>query len=317
MHRTNGSRENGMTRNAFLRLAAGSAVGAAAAAVTPAWAADAPIRTRRIPKSGEAIPVVGLGTALSFGRAPDDAAFAARKTAIEALLAGGGSVIDTSPTYANAEAIVGCALAELGMRDRAFIATKISITGESAGIQQHQGSLEDLQTGSVELLQVHNLRDLETHLKTIRRLKDEGRVRYVGVTHFRPSAYDRLAEVLRAEPLDFVQLGYSIAMRDAERELLPLARDRGVAVLVNVPFGRGRLFGRVNGKSVPDWARNEFQADSWAQFFLKYILADEAITTVIPGAILVEHVRDNLGAGYGPLPSPAHRRKMVQTIADL
>ena len=307
-----------LTRSEFLSLSLGAATGTwAVLSGTAVFAAEGPMRTRKVPKSGEAVPVVGLGTARSFGYAGDQAAFDARKAAIKTLLDGGGTVIDTSPTYGNSEAIVGRALQELRMRERAFIATKISITGEQAGIDQHRQSVEDLRTPMFDLLQIHNLRDTKAHLKTARRLKEEGKVRYVGVTHFRAHAYDRLAEVMRAEPLDFVQLGYSIAFRDAEKELLPLARDKGIATLINVPYARGRLFSLVKGRKVPEWARAEFDAESWGQFFLKFILAHEAVTTVIPGAVLVRHVKDNVGAGRGRLPNPAHLRRMVDYMKSL
>lgn len=317
MRRTVFDRDGGLTRAEFLKRSASGALGAFATLSVPAaWAANAPILTRRIPKGGEAVPVVGLGTARSFGYAPDIAAFNARKAALDALLSGGGTVIDTSPTYGDSEAIVGRALHELGARERAFIATKISTTGAQAGVDQHGQSVRDLRTGTFDLLQIHNLRDTEVHLKTARRLKEQARIRYIGVTHFRPRAYDRLAEVLRAEPLDFVQLGYSIVMREAERELLPLARDRGVAVLVNVPYARGRLFSMVRGKKLPDWAA-EFDAVSWGQFFLKFVIAHDAVTAAIPGAVLVRHVKDNLDAGRGRLPTADHRRRMVEFMANL
>ena len=320
MSSSKGTRRRAVSRSEFLNLSLGVAGGALAALAGPArfgFAADGPIRTRKIPSSGEALPVVGLGTARSFGYAGDRAAFEARMAAIKTLLDGGGSVIDTSPTYGDSEAIVGRALQELGTRDRAFIATKISITGEQAGIDQHRQSVQDLRTPKFDLLQIHNLRDTKVHLKTVRRLKEEGKIRYVGVTHFRAHAYDRLAEVMRTEKLDFVQLGYSIAFRDAERTLLPLARDKGIATLINVPYARGRLFSLVKGRKVPDWAREEFDAQSWGQFFLKFILADEAVTAVIPGAVLVRHVADNVGAGRGRLPTPAHRRRMVAFMKSL
>ena len=307
-----------LTRSEFLNLSLGAAAGAmAGVTANPLWAADGPMRTRKIPKSGEAVPVVGLGTARSFGYAGNQGEFDARKAAIKALLDGGGAVIDTSPTYGDSEAIVGRALQELAMRDSAFVATKISIVGERAGIDQHRQSVEDLRTPKFDLLQIHNLRDTKFHLKTVRRLKEEGKVRYVGVTHFRAHAYDRLAEVMRAEPLDFVQLGYSIAFRDAEKKLLPLAREKGVATLINVPYARGRLFSLVKGRKVPEWARAEFDAESWGQFFLKFILADEAVTAVIPGAVLVRHVKDNVDAGRGRLPTQAHRRRMVEYMKSL
>lgn len=315
MTRSSHRRGSQLTRAQFLSRAAGAGAALALGGL-PAVAAEAPLITRKIPKSGEAVPVVGLGTALSFGYAGDQPAFDARKTVIRTLLDGGGSVIDTSPTYGSAEAVVGRALAELAMRDKAFIATKISIHGEQAGIDQHRGSVHDLRIPVFDLLQIHNLRDTATHLKTVRRLKEEGRVRYIGITHFRPSANDRLAEMLRAEPLDFVQLRYSIASREAENVLLPLARDRGVAVMVNVPFERGRLFRLVRGRAVPDWAQ-AFGARSWGQFFLKFLFANPAVTVAIPGTTKPRHMRDNLAAARGRLPDRAETRRMTAFMATL
>lgn len=302
-----------LTRKQFLQLSLGAAAGLALP--FPADAQGAQI-LRKIPKSGERLPVVGLGTAQSFGYADDAATFAKRVDVIRTLLDGGGKVIDTSPTYGAAEDVVGRALARLGRRADAFIATKISTYGLREGIDQHAQSVKDLRTPKFDLLQIHNLKDTELHLKTVRRLKAEGRVRLIGVTHFRTRAFDGLADVMEKEPLDFVQLNYSLAQRDAERRLLPLARDKGIATLINVPFARGRLFGRVRGRKLPPWAA-EFDARSWGQFFLKYILANAAVTAVIPGTTKVRHMTDNLGAGRGRLPTKAQRKRMVELIADL
>ncbi len=307
-----------ITRQRFLQLTLG-AVGAGAAlslGVSPLGAAPGKQRTRIIPKSGEALPVVGLGTAQSFGYASDPADFNLRVEILRTLIEAGGKVIDTSPTYGSAEAVVGRALARLGMRDRSFIATKISTYGKQDGIDQHRGSVRDLKTPNFDLLQVHNLKDTDLHLETIRDLKEQGRVRYVGITHFRDHAYDGLAKVMSAEKLDFAQFNYSIISRKAEERLLPLARDRGIATLINVPFARGRLFGAVRGKALPPWAA-EFGAESWGQFFLKYILANPAVTAVIPGSAMPRHMRDNLGAGRGALPDAGHLKRMRQLVSEL
>lgn len=316
MNRRNDPEGRGLTRAEFLKIVCGGV--AAAAAMTTGrpwlWAAEGPLLTRKIPKSGEPLPVVGLGTAQDFGAADDPQTFNGRKEVLKTLLEGGGKVVDTSPTYEGAEAVIGRALEELGERDKAFIATKISTGGEQAGIEQYQRSVKDLRTAQFDLLQVHNLRDLPTQLRTIRRLKEQGRVRYVGVTHFRSSAYGRLAEILQREPLDFVQFNYSVEMREAEKRLLPLAKDKGVAVLINLPFGRGSLFGKVRGLELPQWA-DEFDAKSWGQIFLKFILANDAVTAVIPGTTKARHMRDNLGAGRGRLPDGAQRKRIIDYLA--
>lgn len=312
-----GSKGTDLTRAEFLKIAAGTAAGAyLILSGSCSWALEGPLLTRKIPRTGEALPVVGLGTAGSFGWADDAQAYRERKEVLRVLLEGGGKLVDTSPTYGSAEAVVGRSLEELGLRNKSFIATKISTSGAREGIEQYRQSVKDLRTPKIDLLQVHNLRDVETQLKTVRRLKDEGKVRYIGVTHYQPSAYDRLAAVLSREDLDFVQLNYSLEARQAEKTILPLARDRGLAVLVNLPFGRGALFRKVRGKKLPPWAA-DFDAASWGQVFLKFILARNAVTTVIPGTTDPRHMRDNLGAGRGRLPDAAHVGRIVEYMSKI
>lgn len=271
---------------------------------------------RPIPSSGEMIPAVGLGTAQTFGQPENDEAFNQRKEVINTLLNEGGTVIDTSPTYSNAEAVVGRALDELGRRDEAWLATKISISGKQAGIDQNKQSYSDLKTNKFELLQVHNLRDTEAHMATIMALKEEGRVQYTGITHFRESANDPLTDAMLKYPVDFIQCQYNMIDRSVEQRLLPAALEKGVAIMINVPFGRGRLFRATSGQEIPEFAK-EFGVDTWGKFFLKYILSHPAVTVAIPGTVHPHHVVDNIGALRGRLPDQSERDKMIKFIENL
>lgn len=307
------------TRAEFLRLLGGASASAmllASGARLSFAGAEGPMLKRAIPKSGEPLPVVGLGTAQDFGVADDPEVYKTRLAVIRALLEGDGTLIDTSPTYTEAETVVGRTLNDLSSGSKAFIATKISISGEQKGIDQAEQSFRDLQTDVIDLLQVHNLRDTAKHLPTIRRLKEEGRVRYIGITHSRPSQNDALVDVMESEDIDFVQVQYSLAERSAEDRVLPVAAEKGIAVLTNLPFGRGRLFGAVSGRELPPWAA-EFDAETWGQFFLKYLIGNPAVTAVIPGTNKAHHMTDNLGAGRGQLPTETHRRQMVEFFESL
>jgi aryl-alcohol dehydrogenase-like predicted oxidoreductase len=276
----------------------------------------APMARRPIPKSGALLPVVGVGTWLTFdvGDDADDRARLAR--VLETLFAAGGTVIDSSPMYRRAEGVVGDLLARAGTRAKAFLATKVWTDGEAAGRAQMAQSFRRLRTERIELMQVHNLVDWRTQLRTMRAWREAGRFRYLGITHYTPSAFDELERVLRAEPLDFLQIPYSITVTDAEFRLLPLARDLGVAVIANRPFEGGDLFGRTRGRPLPAFAA-EFDCASWAQFFLKYILGHDAMTCVIPGTDRPDHMADNVGAGRGRMPDAAARRRMVEFLSRL
>jgi diketogulonate reductase-like aldo/keto reductase len=266
--------------------------------------------TRPIPKSNEPLPVIGLGTWQAFDIGSERTALEQRKEVLRVLFEAGGRVIDSSPMYGRAEAVVGTLLTEMKARDKSFLATKVWTSGECAGAAQMTGSFAKMQVDTIDLMQIHNLLDWRTHLETLRSWKEKGRFRYIGITHYTTSAFGDLAAVIRTEPIDFVQLAYSIDVREAEGSLLPLAAERGVAVLVNRPFSIGGLFGQVRGKVLPEWA-GELDCASWGQFFLKFILGHPAVTCVIPGTARPEHMRDNAGAGLGRLPDAAERRRMA------
>jgi diketogulonate reductase-like aldo/keto reductase len=286
---------------------------AAGSAKTPARAASSVLQ-RAIPATGEIIPAIGLGTWRTF----DVGAAPAEREPIREVLRRfaklGGRVVDSSPMYGAAETVVGDLAAALGLHGSLFLATKVWAPGREAGLAQLERSLERLRTRRLDLVQVHNLVDWRTHLRTLREWKDAGRLRYLGVTHYLASAYDELERVLRSEALHCVQVNYSLVEREAEQRLLPLARDRGIAVLVNRPFAEGGLFRRMRGRPLPGWAA-DFDCESWAQFFLKWILAHPAVTCVIPATSRPEHLTDNMRAGLGALPDAATRERMVAFVA--
>jgi diketogulonate reductase-like aldo/keto reductase len=267
--------------------------------------------TRPIPKSGELLPVIGLGTWQTFDVGNDAAALENLGAVLRLLFDGGGKVIDSSPMYGRAEAVVGDLLEKMHARERAFLATKVWTSGREAGIAQMRRSAELLKTHVIDLMQIHNLVDWRTQLATLRRMKEAGQVRYVGITHYTPSAFGDLAAIIEREEIDFVQLPYSIDLRDAEKRMLPLAAERRVAVMVNRPFGGGGLFRQVRGKSLPSWAV-ELGCASWAQFFLKYIVSHPAATCVIPATAEPAHLSDDLKAGYGRMPDAAERRRLAE-----
>lgn len=307
-----------MTRAGFLKFAAGAGgllagagvlgpLGRAIAADSPA---PGPLLSRPIPSSGEMLPVIGIGTAVVYDIALDDPKLPVLVETVRTFFANGGKMIDTAPTYGRAERTTGEILRRLGQRDRAFVATKISITGEQAGVDQVARSVRDLGTERFELLQVHNIRDTAVHLKTIRAMRDQGRVRYVGITTSFDNAYPEYERIMRAEKLDFIQIDYALDNRNADDRILPLARELGMAVMINLPFGRGRLFNKARGRELPEFAK-EFDCISWAQFFLKFILANPAVTAVIPGTDRPEYAIDNLNAGRGRLPDAAMRQRII------
>jgi len=286
----------------------------AAAAAQPSGARAAPaVLARPIPSTGETIPVVGLGTWRTFDVGASAAEREPLREVLRRFVALGGRVVDSSPMYGTAEAVVGDLAADLGLRDSLFLATKVWTSGREAGVAQMEQSLRRLRVARLDVMQIHNLLDWRTHLRTLRAWKQEGRIRYLGITHYTAGAYDELERVMRSEPLDFLQINYSLGEREAERRVLPLARDRGLAVLVNRPFQEGDLFRKVRGQEVPSWAA-DFDGESWAQFFLKWILAHPAVTCVIPATSRSAHLVDNMRAGQGRLPDEATRERMVGLV---
>jgi diketogulonate reductase-like aldo/keto reductase len=266
--------------------------------------------TRSIPSSGERLPVVGLGTWQAF----DVGQGAADRTPLEAVLGAfaemGGRLVDSSPMYGRAEEVVGALVEKVGLRARLFVATKVWCSGRGAGVRQMEDSERKLRARPIDLMQVHNLVDAETHLETLEAWKAEGRVRYVGVTHYAAGAHEAVARVLESRSVDFVQINYSVGEREAEGRVLPVARDRGVAVIANRPFAEGALLRRLRGRSLPGWAA-EIDCTSWAQVLLKFVLSYPAVTCVIPATADVTHLRDNMRAAHGRLPDPRLRARIV------
>jgi aryl-alcohol dehydrogenase-like predicted oxidoreductase len=269
------------------------------------------ILRRRIPSSGEMIPAIGMGTSGSFQIPAGSPEYDALKEVLKRFFEGGATLIDTAPTYGNAEDLLGPLLSEGGYRKKAFIATKLSgVTGREAGLEQFNNTLRRLKTDKVELLQVHNLRDWKTQLEVARELKKQGKVKYVGVTHYTDSAHDEIADIVQQSKPDFLQINHSVTNRGIEKRVLPVAGELGVAVLTNRNFNDGALFGQVQGKPLPGWAADA-GVTSWAQMFLKYSLSHEAVTAVIPATGKPDRQSDNLKAGEGPLLTAAQQKELI------
>jgi diketogulonate reductase-like aldo/keto reductase len=273
------------------------------------------MRTRPIPATGEALPIIGLGTYDVFDIGDDAGELAMRREIVDLLLDKGGRLIDSSPMYNRSEDVVGDVLAANERRDECFLATKVWTDGESAGKTQMQRSIERMNAGVMDLIQVHNLRDLDVQMDTLREWQSDGRIRYHGITHYTAGALEAMEAAMKRHRPQFIQINYSLGEREADDRLLPLATDMGIAVLINRPYMAGQLFRAVRGQSVPDWA-GEYAA-SWGQFFLKFIAGHDAVSCVIPATSDPRHVIDNLGAGFGPLPDAATRARMVQHIESL
>ncbi len=271
---------------------------------------------RRIPKTDEAVPAVGLGTWQVFDVAGNAGELAQARETLKAFAELGGRVVDSAPMYGSSESVTGQLAVELGLQGKLFVATKVWTSGREAGIRQMQDSMKKLRVERLDLMQVHNLVDAPTHLATLREWKRSGKVRYVGVTHYHAGAHEELEKFLKPGDLDFVQVNYSLAEPEAAQRLLRVAADTRTAVIANRPFAEGAMFARVKGKALPAWA-SEIGCASWAQFFLKWILAQPAVTCVIPGTRNPKHIADNLGAAAGALPDEAMRRMMADYFGSL
>ena len=303
-----------LSRRTLLKVLGG--VGLAAGSC-PSWllAKSRQAIKKPIPVSGEKLAVIGMGSSRTF-----DVSEARARTALlpvlQAFFDEGGALIDSSPMYGNAEQVLGDLLQGVDNKQALFAATKVWIEGKQQGMEQMQRSMQRMGVERFDLMQIHNLRDWQVHLETLNSWKNEGRIRYIGITTSHGRFHDELEVILDIEPLDFVQFSYNIANRDVEKRLLPLAHERNIAVLVNRPYARGDLFRVVKGKSLPDWAA-EFDCNSWGQYFLKYVVSHPDVTCAIPATSSLKHMLDNMGAGFGRLPDAAMRRRMEVYFAGL
>jgi aryl-alcohol dehydrogenase-like predicted oxidoreductase len=315
-----------MHRRDLLKMGIGSAAAmalspligrgqAAGPATVPATRPAGALITKAIPSSGEKIPVIGVGTARRY-QSPAPADRAELKEVLRLLPELGCTMIDTAPSYGNAEEVVGALVSEIGNRNKLFLATKVSARGKEAGLAQIEQSFQKLKTDKIDLIAVHNLTDTDIHLATLRELKAKGRIRYFGATTSSDGQYGPMETLMKAQEMDFIQVDYAIDNREVEARILPLAIERKMAVMVNLPLGRGRVFEAVQGKPLPEWAK-EFDCATWAQFFLKYLVSHPAVTCAIPGTARVSYVHDNTAAARGRLPDADMRKKMEQFIAGV
>jgi len=295
-------------RRDFMRLMTGLAGGALLYPGIALASAQMPIR-KTIPASGERIPVIGMGTSRTFNATGDREVITRLGEVLETFFSHGGTVIDSSPMYGSSEKVLGELLQAVSSRNGLFSATKVWTDGRDSGIRQMEQSRRLWGIERFDLIQIHNLRDWKVHYQTLQAMKAEGRIRYIGITTSHGRDHEELLSTLKKHPFDFVQFSYNIGNREVERALLPLAAERGIAVIINRPFARGSLFGATRGQPLPDWAA-DIDCASWGQFFLKYVVSHPAVTCAIPATSKVHHMLDNMGAGFGRLPDPATRRRM-------
>lgn len=279
---------------------------------TQSWM-KATMHQKQIPSTGELLPVIGLGTWQTFDVSDNPQENARLSEVLQTLIQQGGKVIDSSPMYGRSEDVVGRLSTDTGVNEKLFIATKVWTTGRERGIEQMNESMSLLRRKRLDLMQIHNLTDWQTHLPTLRRWKEEGRIRYIGITHYTESAYNHIEKILREEPIDFLQINYSLASRGAEQRLFPLAIEKKVAVLINRPFEEGSLFRRVKGQELPAWVA-DLDIKSWGQFFLKFIVSHPAVSCAIPGTSKAHHMLDNAMAGFGRMPDEKERLKMISML---
>ena len=270
---------------------------------------------RIIPSTGDLLPVIGLGTSRVFDTDLSDKSLSPRKEIIKALLDHGGNLIDTSPMYGKAEKVTGKIAQDLKVNDQLFLATKVWIEGREAGEIQMKESSKKLNKSVIDLMQIHNLLDWKTHIKTLYEWKEQGKINYIGISHFRSNAFSQIEQIITKERIDFAQFNYSLQEREAEKKLLPLCKEKGVATLINRPFMRGKLFKAVARKKLPNWTY-EYNINTWSQFFLKFILANQAVTAIIPATSDPTHMIDNLIGGIGPIPELVMQKKMLDIIKD-
>ena len=301
-------RKNAMTRRTLLRLAssAGAALGLG---WNPLAAQPARIITKAIPVTGEKIPAIGIGTNRYIVGTPEKNA--GLMATLKAFIGLGGKLIDTAPVYRTSETILGQLIAELGNRDDLFLATKVEKKDRESAVERMEESIVKLQTPVIDLMQSHQMNAAEKTLPVMREWQEEARLRYVGITTSDTATHPRMLELMNKERMDFIQVNYSLSNREAAEKILPLAAEKGIAVLINIPFARGALFKAVGDRPLPEWAA-EFDCASWAQFFLKYVISHPAVTCAIPGATKAHHATDNVGAAYGKLPDETLRRKQEE-----
>ncbi len=305
--------ENKISRRQFIRISSYLAAGLVLPIET--FAADQQIY-KTIPKSGEQLPVIGMGTSRTFETRNDSALFAQLQQVMQTFFDLGGGMIDSSPMYGSAQQIVGTILPNIKGDKKLFAATKVWIDGQQAGIEQMEKSRQQWGIKQFDLMQIHNLVDWQNHLETLNQMKADGKIRYTGITTSHGRSHNQLERILKQHDFDFLQLTYNIGNREVESNLLPLAQERGIAVIINRPYQRGSLFRQVKGKALPEWAK-EFDCSSWGQYFLKFAVSHPAVTCAIPATTKAKHMIDNMQAGKGRLPTEVERKKMISYFSTL